>query len=362
MRIAFYSPTGANGIATYVRHMAAAIRGLHGDHRVLVLTDTKADGIMDLPRPSWLQIKRYGWAGAHAVNAFSYAKQWGADVFEVEESFGWSRHMKGIPVVVRLHCPNIFHPDDHNPAREKAEMDALKRAKAITAPTTELTDAMEEQYGFRLPATVIPNPQPEVWPRWSAEKADPNQILFVGRIDRTKGYDIALEAFAKARQSRPELKLVMVGPGELDAPEGATFLGYQTPEQINGLRLQSSLQICPSRFENFPYSLTEAMAMGLPVLSTMTFGGKAIIRDGVDGRLFGDSNEAARIMLEMLDDPQRYSWPAIERVRHYLSPGRIAEETVGLYRSLTPGRSAGWGAHGERASPGVDRRLIAGAL
>jgi len=352
LRIAFFSPElpsigGSNGIITYCRIMRDALRDL--GHSVMIVSASHVehfDGrIAELPRPSaWnrLRGRRYRDNFAAILNAFDTAKACGAQVFEIEESFGWAGRLKGLPVVARLHGPNAFCPDSHDSRRETAEFASLRKVDAITSPSARLLDAVRHRYPKKLPpAFVIPNPMPSPAETWRLDSADPEQILFVGRFDKRKGADIAIEAFAKARERRPSLKMVMVGPGEpwMDIPPSVTVLGALSGAEVTALRLQSSLALSTSRFENFPYSLAEAMAIGSPVLAADSFGVGEMIRDGIDGRLVpvADADATAEGIVEMLADPSKLAKmgeAAALRVSEYMSPSRIASQTAELYADL----------------------------
>jgi glycosyltransferase involved in cell wall biosynthesis len=352
MRIAFYSPAlpdsgESNGIVTYVRIMRDALRDL--GHWVMVVTPDHAElfghGIVELPESRFARIRSrslrrdgsHPWARMRVVDAFRYAKLRGAQVFEIEESFGWSSLLRGIPVVTRVHGPHGF-TGSTDQIRDEAEVDALSRARFVTAPTQSVLNAMRERYGLQLVnSKAILNPMYEAYERWEGGS---DQILFVGRNDEQKGADIVLRAFAKAREALPSLNLIVVGPGF----EG----GARSPDELMKLRVQSSLCVIGSRAETFSYALAEAMAVGMPIVTTNCFGPAELIRDGIDGRLvpIDDPDAMAAAIVETLSDRERMEEmgrSARMRLCSMCSPGRIAEETAALYRSLlTPSVGHRW--------------------
>lgn len=393
MHIAFYSPAlpasgASNGIVTYSRIMSEALRALghsvtivtgeqiqHADGRILPLSQATGIG----GRVRWSLEALHGQDGTHVsarvrvIDAFRAARCAGAQLFEIEESFGWARRLagRGIPIVERLHGPHVFVKDEfQTPAqarqsafRERAEQAAFAAVDAVTSPTERLLRELVRLYGSQPPVDrAIPNPIAVVPPaaRWRLEDADQDQILFVGRFDRCKGADIAILAFAAALKRRPSLKLIIAGPdiglteaaGRVvhfedfvtgavppDARSRIRFLGLQQPGQITELRLRSAFAVVASRFENFPYSIAEAMAVGMPVLSSGTFGGAEMIRDGLDGCVVpvGDVDAMAGAMLTMASNPDRLTHMgerAYARAADWLSPDRIARETVDLYRAV----------------------------
>ena len=77
----------------------------------------------------------------------------------------------------------------------------------------------------------------------------------------------------------------------------------------------------------------------MPVLSSETFGGCALIRNGVDGMLMPIADAAAmsRAILELSGDRNRLAEmgrASYARAADLLSPSRIAQETVGVYRAV----------------------------
>lgn len=124
-----------------------------------------------------------------------------------------------------------------------------------------------EQAGFPVQnATVIRNPvQPWTKKRINAEKN--SGFLFVGRIGREKGADLALEATA-----REDLKLTLVGRGELvesgqEKYPHAKFTGWVPRNKIFNYARWARALIVPSRWaEPFGLVILEAAMSGLPVI------------------------------------------------------------------------------------------------
>ncbi len=106
-------------------------------------------------------------------------------------------------------------------------------------------------------------------------------VLFLSRIDRKKGLDLLIEAFAKIRQTVADASLVIVGSGdlplELECRNRADQLGISSDVHwigfLEGAEKQAALTdadlfVLPSYSENFGVAVVEAMAAGLPVVVT----------------------------------------------------------------------------------------------
>jgi glycosyltransferase involved in cell wall biosynthesis len=412
LRIAFYSPAlpesgASNGIVTYTRIMRDALRAL--GHEVMVVTTDQIEqadgkvvaieksGRLRLKLRLWRESRRQPdgsdpWVRLHVLHALSAALKQRPDLIEMEESHGWGGRVvgRGAAVVERLHGPHVFGREEIESdserllgnLREEAELASLTKVQAITCPSARLLQAMVGRYDLKLPlARTIPNPMPLVSAKdvWDIGRADPSQILCVGRFDLRKGADIVLRAFARACEQRPSLSLVLVGPDRglkqpggdvvhfdefvrnelpLEVRSNIRFLGTQSQDQLTRLRCQSGVMIVASRFENFPYSIAEAMSVGMPVLASDSFGNSELVRDGVDGRIvpIGDIAATAEAILEMTANPARLAEmgaAARKSVADRLDPVLVATESLKLYRQVARRTDA--------ASRSVNRSTLAAA-
>ena len=159
---------------------------------------------------------------------------------------------------------------------------------------------------FREAAEPVDHP-------WLAEPAVP-VVMGVGRLTRQKDFPTLIRAFAAARRQRP-LRLIILGEGrdraqleQLAAREGVgadvDLPGFR-PNPYSWLA-RSSLFVLSSAWEGSPNALTEAMALGVPVVSTdCRSGPRELLDGGRHGRLVavGDAEALAAAMLETLDHP-----------------------------------------------------------
>ncbi|SHO65390.1 glycosyltransferase [Algoriphagus zhangzhouensis] len=144
-----------------------------------------------------------------------------------------------------------------------------------------------------------------------------NQMISIGRFVEKKAPYLTLLAFKRAKEKCPELSLKMVGDGDL-LPicrdlcialniNGVEFLGIQTPDQIAKLMensfcfVQHSKQASNGDKEGTPVAILEAMAAGLPIISTRHAGIPDIVFNGKNGFLVneGDIYEMANGIIEL---------------------------------------------------------------
>jgi len=126
---------------------------------------------------------------------------------------------------------------------------------------------------------------------FGAEKTQPT-FLYLGRLDRGKGLDLLLPAFAKVVTAFPRAKLLLAGADErkyerelrrlvnqLDLQQRVTFTGFVDGDEKLKLWGQADVFVLPSRSDTMSIAMLEAMAKELPVLITDRVGLHTVIRN-----------------------------------------------------------------------------------
>jgi len=141
-------------------------------------------------------------------------------------------------------------------------------------------------------------------------------FLYLGRLKRYKGVELALRAIAAARQSRADITLDICGQGddrprlerlarELGLAAAVRFLGFVPEEEKRRLLRRAWAVVFPSPKEGWGITNVEAAACGTPALASDSDGLRESVRDGVTGYLVphGDSAALANRMLALANDP-----------------------------------------------------------
>ncbi len=143
------------------------------------------------------------------------------------------------------------------------------------------------------------------------------RLLFVGGSNPRKGIDLVIEAFAHVHRRHPQVSLDLLGGWDWRAQKGeAVRLGISTRihfhpyvphEDMPAYYRRAYAFLAPTRAESFGIASAEAMACGVPIVSTRTGAVPELIDDGVHGILVpaNDTRALAEAILELLNDPRR---------------------------------------------------------
>ena len=149
----------------------------------------------------------------------------------------------------------------------------------------------------------------------SNSKADEN-LLFLGRIEIGKGLIELLDAFQFLQKNRRNASLTIAGDGpDLEAVKGhallqrierVQFIGHVEGEAKARAYQDAKVFVLLSRSEGLPNSVLEAMAYGLPIVTTSVGGLQDFFQDGKMGRIVHDAKPStvASLIAQILDDQE----------------------------------------------------------
>ena len=144
---------------------------------------------------------------------------------------------------------------------------------------------------------------------------EPPLLLCVGRIVPEKGFDLAVEAFARVHTQIPDARLMIVGDGPARASlecraedlglAGLTkFLGWVPLDEVPDVLDRATIMLVPSRSEAFGLVAVQAALAGRPVVATRTGGLPEVVLDGRTGIVVpvDDAEALAEAIMQLLGD------------------------------------------------------------
>jgi glycosyltransferase involved in cell wall biosynthesis len=179
-------------------------------------------------------------------------------------------------------------------------------------------------------------------------------IVFIGRCEKEKGIFELLDAFLKIKKAGEDISLVIVGEGkdkekakgivdENNMGGNVVFAGNVPHEEIPGYLNAGDIFALPTYSEGMANVIYEAMACGLPVVSTNVGGIPEVITHGVEGFLCnpGDSEMLEKYIRELIRNPvmsQEMGRKAEEKVLKRFTWESNAEEHLRAYEDILAGK------------------------
>ncbi|MCR5510649.1 MAG: glycosyltransferase [Lachnospiraceae bacterium] len=260
-------------------------------------------------------------------------------------------------------------PLDETAPIESRKRDALHGAACVICVSNALGRDIKRTYDVDF--TVVPNivdlsdfrytgPETASTSSTSQGSSHITHIISAGRVDRGKGFDILIRAYAELKKTDPDVHLTIMGDGpemdmirslatQLGIPEdhttgesdstsadvrgSVTFTGiYHRNEFAEALK-HSDIFVLPSRSETFGIVYAEAMAAGVPVIGTRCGGPEDFVEDS-DGILVpvDDVKALADAMAVMIEEYDNYDSASIaESVRERFAPAAIASRLLQIF-------------------------------
>lgn len=246
----------------------------------------------------------------------------------------WSGWLRGTPVIVNYRGGEALSYLNASFSQVKPTID---RSACIVVPSAFLQQVFA---GFGITCQVIPNIidlarfRP---PTQRTESAEFNLVI-TRNLEPIYGIDTAIRAFALASQREPGLRLLIAGSGpqraeleqlakDLDIQQRVEFLGRLEPEQVVSLYQRADAMLNPTTVDNMPNSVLEALACGVPVISSDVGGVPYIVENEVTAllvpcgnvarmaeaiqRLHEDENLRTNLINAGLDEVRKYTWERV---------------------------------------------------
>jgi glycosyltransferase involved in cell wall biosynthesis len=246
-----------------------------------------------------------------------------ADVFHVFANSGWSWYLyaapalwigraRGVPVIVNYRgglADEFF-------SRSRGRVLAQLADAAMRVTPSVFLQRIFEQHGFAV--RVIPNiiDLERFQPSARVLNLTAPSVLVARNLEPIYGIPTALEAFAKLLEQFPAARLTVAGSGHqlselerlaagLGIAHAVQFVGRIENARINDLYAGADLVLNPSTADNMPISILEALACGVPVVSTNAGGIPDLVQHGHTALLVdvGDASAMAAAAARVLTEP-----------------------------------------------------------
>jgi glycosyltransferase involved in cell wall biosynthesis len=236
------------------------------------------------------------------------------------------------PLVVSLHGSDVFVAERYALLGGVARA-VFRRAAWVTAPSDDLraraialgadpARAETVPYGVDT-ARFSPSAAVRIEVRQELGIGDAPLVVSAGRLVSKKGFEYLIDAMAALARTRPTVRTVIAGDGDLrDALtaraaerglEAPVLAGNTSQDGIARLLAAADVAAVPSvrddagNVDGLPNFALEALSSGTPVVATTAGGLPQVITDGVDGRLVAprDAGALSAAVNDLLSDPER---------------------------------------------------------
>jgi glycosyltransferase involved in cell wall biosynthesis len=358
MRILHIAETAKGGVGTYLNHIVPLQCAALGCDAVRLIVPADHSGQLSDVEPS--QIISFTRPRRSAASLLTLArtivsvvKQFEPDVIHAHSTFagalarliyGWRPRRPAL-----VYCP---HGWAFNIQAAAWKQNLVALAERLMAPLCDSIVAIsdfeaEEAIRIGIPQRKIttirngipldppPCPNNVDWP-------DPRRkILFVGRLDRQKGYDV-LEAALNGLQGDVTARVAgaaVVTTPPVSETKSVEFLGWLSPPDIEAHLRCADVLVMPSRWEGFGLTALEAMRAGKPVIASAVGGLPELVADGVTGRLVPPENVPALRRALLADSPQvlrAMGEQGRQRFRQNFSIDHTHAGLLRLYQEIKP--------------------------
>jgi glycosyltransferase involved in cell wall biosynthesis len=270
------------------------------------------------------------------------------DLVHVMANSGWSWHLFAAPAVWIAHWRGAKVVLNYRGGEAGAFFQrsyrwvrpTLKRVDKVLVPSGFLEAVFSER---SVNTDIVPNiinlqrfPARPV----SAFRQDAPHIIVTRNLEPIYDIPTALRCFLLIQKKYPQARMTVAGSGpekerleklrdDLGLASSVIFSGRIDNEKLPALYQQADLMLNPSTADNMPISVLEALASGVPVVSTAVGGVPFLVEDGVNALLapVGDAEALAVAALSLLGDEKRYeeirvaglhmvkkfSWPQVQK-------------------------------------------------
>jgi glycosyltransferase involved in cell wall biosynthesis len=295
---------------------------------------------------------------SYSLNAARHIKKLDLDLIHGQSmySFGCA-FKKKFPLIVTIQGPQIIEYKTILNSRGTLNhivtdafsvlMEAYSSRKAdrVIVDSEEGKRTVVEKYGVDESKVRVIVKEGVNYEQFKPSSCEGNIVLFVGRLHERKGVDLLLPIFKEVlKEEKAQLRIVGSGEKEkslrlqaerLGLMKNVEFLGFLPDSEMQKQYSEASIFVSPSRYEGFGIVLLEALASGLPLVTTKTGISSKVVQDGKNGFLVDYENmgEAIVRLLKDKDLRKRMGIRSREIATNY-SWSSAAKRMIAIYEEL----------------------------
>jgi glycosyltransferase involved in cell wall biosynthesis len=263
----------------------------------------------------------------------------------------------GYPTVVSMqgllgYFAGLLKPDTYGRLTAWLERVSLRRARVATAESTFSVNWLKEHFPHLRVHHVEHAPGWAFYKIQRRPETQPVHFLSVGSISHRKGHDLTLRALDRLKDEL-NFRLTIIGfaaePGRLEALKAQAskalldrveFLQDAPVERVEDLYARATMMLVPTRADTGPVAVKEAAVAGLPVIGSAMGGMPDYITPNKNGLIFpvGDLDAFTQAIRQACADPLfrqgKVAPETLAAVRDHLSPSRMAEDFLAVYRQI----------------------------
>jgi glycosyltransferase involved in cell wall biosynthesis len=241
----------------------------------------------------------------YSIKSYSYSKKLvKKNKYDLIHAFfgipcGFIAMLLGIPYIVSLRGSDVPGYNERFKLFDKIFLKLIsrlvwRRARKITALSRDLLNlARNTDNDKKIDVIYNGINTDEFYPDETPLNYEKNfNILFVGRLIKRKGLIYLLDAFANLQKNHPDIRLIVAGSGPLmncfkkycnrkAVADKVNFLGVLGHKELNNIYQKTHIFVIPSLNEALGNVTLEALAAGLPVISTKTGAAELISDNGI---------------------------------------------------------------------------------